>query len=194
MVSLPEQPLWTAAAPFDRLGWVCAAVSEDGLRALSFEEGPRDLPPHPAGSPGSSQPALDLALRTLDQVREYLAGERRCFEIPIDWSQMRPFQQRVLRFTAAIPYGQACTYGQVAASLGLPGGSRAVGAALGANPIPIVIPCHRVVGGDRRLHGFSAPGGIETKAWLLALEGHSIVNHRIRIASQGKQGQYEFGF
>jgi methylated-DNA-[protein]-cysteine S-methyltransferase len=188
----PEPALWTAEAFLDPLGWVGAAVSQNGLRSLSFQSGPQGVHPGPAGNPGNllSSPA-DLALQALDQVREYLAGGRRCFEVPIDWAQMRPFQQQVLRFTAAIPFGEVRTYGQLASSLGQPGGSRAVGAALGANPIPIIIPCHRVIGGDRRLHGFSAPDGIETKAWLLRLEGHSIINHRMVV---GNQGQYEFRF
>ena len=151
--------LWKAEAHFGALGWVSVAVSPAGLRSLSFAAGPQGIAPDLETRAGSQQVSpADLARQALDQVREYLAGERRCFELPIDWAQMRPFQQKVLQITAAIPYGEVRTYGQVAGSLGQPGGSRAVGAALGANPIPIVIPCHRVIGSDRRLHGFSAPG------------------------------------
>jgi methylated-DNA-[protein]-cysteine S-methyltransferase len=188
----PETNLRNAGAYLDFLGWVCVAVSRDGLRSLSFTPDPREINPGRDSSVNApDDPLIDLALQALDQLREYLSGARRCFDLPIDWTHMRPFQQQVLRFTAAIPFGEVCTYGQVAKSLGQPGGSRAVGAALGANPIPIVIPCHRVIGADRRLHGFSAPGGIKTKAWLLELEGHNLSNHRSVV---GKQGQYEFRF
>jgi methylated-DNA-[protein]-cysteine S-methyltransferase len=115
--------------------------------------------------------AARLAAETLDQIRAYLAGKRTAFDLPVDWSEMAPFQQRVLRQVYAIPFGQVRTYAEVAAQVGQPRACRAVGGANAHNPMPLVVPCHRVVGSDRKLHGFGAPGGIATKAWLLALEG-----------------------
>jgi O-6-methylguanine DNA methyltransferase len=89
----------------------------------------------------------------------------------LDWSVVTPFQRKVLEVTATIPCGMHMTYGQVAAKLGKPRATRAVGAALGANPWPVIIPCHRVTGRRGAMTGFSAPGGISTKKRMLALEG-----------------------
>jgi methylated-DNA-[protein]-cysteine S-methyltransferase len=113
------------------------------------------------------QPAkLDAARRQLD---EYFAGRRRDFELPIDWSFCAGFGRRVLEATAAIPFGQTATYGAVAAQAGNSRASRAAGRALGANAIPIIVPCHRVVGASGRLTGYT--GGLERKVALLELEG-----------------------
>jgi len=106
----------------------------------------------------------------LQQINDYLEGKRSHFDIPIDWSVMTPFQQKALQATYAIPRGEVHTYGQVAARCGNPKAARAVGRAEATNPIPLVVPCHRVVAADQSLHGFSAPGGLDTKAWLLRLE------------------------
>jgi methylated-DNA-[protein]-cysteine S-methyltransferase len=105
------------------------------------------------------------------QIEAYLAGERRDFDLPIDWSGMSPFRVQALRRVLAVPYGQVTTYGEIARQLGRPRASRAVGRANAANPLPLVIPCHRVVGSDGKLHGYGASGGLSTKAWLLELEG-----------------------
>ncbi len=107
----------------------------------------------------------------LQQIDAYLNGQRSHFDIPIDWSVMTPFQQKVLQATYAIPRGEVHTYGQIAAGCGNPGAARAVGRAEATNPMPLVVPCHRVVAADQSLHGYSAPGGLHTKAWLLRLEG-----------------------
>ena len=104
------------------------------------------------------------------QVEEYLHGQRTKFEIDIDWALCTPFQRQVLEQQLAIPYGETRTYGQLAAQLGKPRAARAVGRAGATNPIPLIIPCHRVIGADGNLRGYGAPGGIKTKAWLLALE------------------------
>jgi methylated-DNA-[protein]-cysteine S-methyltransferase len=101
---------------------------------------------------------------------QYLQGRRRTFDLPVDLRHLTPFQQRVLHAAQAVPRGQVSTYGQIARRIGRPRAARAVGQALGSNPIPIVIPCHRVLASDGSLHGYSGRGGIKTKAWLLRLE------------------------
>lgn len=111
----------------------------------------------------------------LDEMARYLAGELRDFTHSvghIDWGVLNPFQADVLRHVCVIPYGETQTYGQIAAAMGkAAGASRAVGRANATNPIPIIIPCHRVIGSDGKLRGYNAPNGIGTKAWLLKLEG-----------------------
>ena len=116
------------------------------------------------------QPArLDAVRRELD---EYFAGRRTTFDVPIDWALYSPFGRRVLQATARIPFGATATYGQVAAQAGNPKASRAAGRALGANAIPIVVPCHRVIGTSGRLTGYT--GGMHRKEALLTLEGVSL--------------------
>jgi methylated-DNA-[protein]-cysteine S-methyltransferase len=102
------------------------------------------------------------------QLRAYFAGELRSFELPLA-PRGTPFQQRVWTALADIPYGSTRTYGQLAQQLGQPLAARAVGLANARNPIPIVIPCHRLVGADGALVGYG--GGLANKRWLLALEG-----------------------
>ena len=109
---------------------------------------------------------LDAPRRALD---EYFAGRRDHFELELDWQLMSPFGRRVLEATAAIPYGSVSSYGEVAARAGSPRGFRAAGNALGANPLPIVLPCHRVVHAGGGLGGYT--GGVARKQTLLAIEG-----------------------
>lgn len=108
------------------------------------------------------------------EIREYLQGTRRGFDTLVDWSVMSAFQVKVLREVCAIPYGQVRTYGQIATQVGAPGAARAVGRANATNPVPLVIPCHRVVGANGSLTGYGAGEGIKTKAWLLELEGYAL--------------------
>jgi methylated-DNA-[protein]-cysteine S-methyltransferase len=110
-------------------------------------------------------PALQAALT---QLREYFAGRRRRFDVPVDPAGTS-FQQRVWSAIAAIPFGETTSYGAIAAALGGADKARAVGAAVGANPIPIIIPCHRVIGSDGSLTGYA--GGLRMKIWLLRHEG-----------------------
>jgi methylated-DNA-[protein]-cysteine S-methyltransferase len=111
------------------------------------------------------------AARILDQARqqlgEYFVGERRTFQLPLD-PRGTPFQLAAWRLLGEIPYGETITYGEQARRLGRLGAARAVGAANGRNPLPIVVPCHRVVGANGRLVGFG--GGLEAKRYLLNLE------------------------
>lgn len=103
----------------------------------------------------------------LVQLRQYFAGRRHHFDVPVDPAGTE-FQRRVWNIVAAIPYGESMSYGSIAEQLGGCGKARAVGAAVGANPIPIIIPCHRVIGADGSLVGYG--GGLRMKVWLLRHE------------------------
>ncbi|MFF9061437.1 methylated-DNA--[protein]-cysteine S-methyltransferase [Streptomyces sp. NPDC101213] len=135
-------------------------VREKALRRLAHRLGAE-----PVESPGS--PLLSEAIR---QVGAYFAGERRDFALPLDWSLISGFNRQVLRELASgVPYGAVVGYGDLAERVGRPGGAQAVGMAMGANPLPVVVPCHRVVESDGGIGGFG--GGLEAKRTLLALEG-----------------------
>lgn len=107
-----------------------------------------------------------LLRQALAQLAGYFAAERRVFDLPLDWGE--GLHARVRRAMAAIPFGQTRSYGEIARAVGAP--AQAVGQACGANPVPVIIPCHRVLGAAG-LGGFSARGGVETKAALLRHEG-----------------------
>ena len=113
----------------------------------------------------ATQGTLPAATR---QLREYFAGARREFDLPLKMAGSE-FQQRVWRELTKIPFGKTSSYGQLAKRIGNPNGSRAVGLANGRNPIAIIVPCHRVIGADGSLTGFG--GGIDRKQWLLTREG-----------------------
>ena len=158
----------TIDSPF---GPLLAAGTERGLVRLAFPEESEDsvlerlaarISPRIMRAPAR----FDEVARELD---EYFVGRRRAFETDLDWSLIGPFGKRVLGVTAAIPYGSVLSYIEVATEAGSPRGSRAAGNALGSNPIPIVIPCHRVLRTGGALGGYG--GGLERKRWLLELEG-----------------------
>ena len=108
------------------------------------------------------------------QLRAYFAGERQAFDVQVDLRQLTPFQRRVLAATARVPAGQVVSYGDIARRIGRPGGSRAVGQALTRNPVPIIIPCHRIVAAGGRIGGYA--GGLTIKRKLLRLEGALAAN------------------
>lgn len=150
------------------VGRVLLAASADGLTHLLFANpggGPRR-----AGRPSSdgSPEAAEHLRAAQAQLWEYLEGRRRTFDVPLA-PRGTPFQRSVWMALGDIPYGALRSYGELARALGRPRAVRAVGAANGANPISIVVPCHRVVGHDRRLTGYA--GGLEAKRWLLEREG-----------------------
>lgn len=109
-----------------------------------------------------------------EAVDAYLLFGKSTFDLPVDWSIFSPFQAEILQIVYDIPFGAIRTYGEIANQIGNPNASRAVGRANATNPIPLVIPCHRVIGSNGKLHGYNAPGGIETKRWLLGHEGVNI--------------------
>jgi methylated-DNA-[protein]-cysteine S-methyltransferase len=159
-------------APVDSpFGALLAATTSTGLVRLAFPE--EDADAVLDGLARRVSPRIIEDRATLERVRreldEYFAGARRAFDIPQDWRLVGQFQRRVLNVTYAIPYGGVLTYGEVATGAGSPRGSRAAGGALGSNPIPIVIPCHRVLRVGGALGGYA--GGLERKRTLLELEG-----------------------
>jgi methylated-DNA-[protein]-cysteine S-methyltransferase len=152
------------------LGPVHAACTERGLVSVhiggSAADWQRNLQKrHSVSALKESAAGRAAAL----QIREYLGGRRRAFDVRIDWRGMSPFQRRVLRAAMRIPYGRVRTYGEVARAAGFPAAARAAGQALRANPIPLVIPCHRVVarGG---LGGYNGTKDVRVKRKLLNLE------------------------
>ncbi len=162
-------------APRTRVGPLYAAVNERGVVALDFGLSEQEFVARVSHrTKATLVRSDDQAATALKQVQEYLDGQRTTFDLPLDMSRMSEFQRRVLNIALKIPRGQYLTYGDVAKAIGKPQASRAVGQALGHNPVPIVIPCHRVLGSDGSLHGYSGGGGIRTKAWLLRLEGASV--------------------
>ena len=154
----PFGALWLAAT---RRGLVRLAFPEESLDGM-LESLARRISPRIVEAPAP----LEGARRELD---EYFSGRRRAFELALDRRLMAPFAQRVLRVTSQIPYGGVLSYAEVAADAGSPRGFRAAGNALGANPIPIVIPCHRVLRSGGSLGGYG--GGLHRKRFLLELEG-----------------------
>ncbi len=138
-------------------------ASADGIRAIQFR-----LEEAAEGERGDSNPLLAEADR---QLRAYFAGELRVFELPLDLHGT-DFQIRVWRQLETIPYGESRTYAAVAQAIGAPQAVRAVGAANGANPVPIVVPCHRVIGSSGKLVGYG--GGLELKRRLLELESRNL--------------------
>lgn len=124
--------------------------------------------------PGADDPLL---CETQRQLRQYFAGERREFDIPLRMDGS-PFDLAVWRQLLSIPFGEIRTYGQIAAALGMPKASRAVGGACSRNPLLVIVPCHRVIAGTGRLTGFAA--GMEMKRALLALEGWNIQGDRVK--------------
>jgi methylated-DNA-[protein]-cysteine S-methyltransferase len=155
------------------IGRLLLAVTPQGLLRLAYldEAGDEDAVLQALAERVS--PRILTAPRRLDEPRreleEYFDGRRRRFEVPIDWQLMRGFGRRILEITANIPFGSVSTYGKVAAEAGSPRGARAAGNALGANPLPIVVPCHRVLHAGGGLGGYT--GGLDRKRTLLAIEG-----------------------
>ena len=137
----------------------------DAVRDKAVERLRSRLGVEPVEAPDS--PLLAEAIR---QVEAYFAGERHDFDLPLDWSLISGFNRQVLRELASgVPYGAVVGYGDLAGRVGQPGAAQAVGVAMGSNPLPVVVPCHRVVESDGGIGGFG--GGLETKRKLLALEG-----------------------
>ena len=133
------------------------------LTRVDFQDGP-----HPLRPAAHWQPSAAPFATAIEQLAQYFAGRRRSFELPLA-PVGTDFQRRVWQALCAIPYGTTISYGELASRIGNPRASRAVGLANGANPLPLVVPCHRVIGANGALTGFG--GGVPIKRALLALEG-----------------------
>lgn len=178
---LAESPFAVQSAPSE-LGHIAVAVAGGSLRAVCF--GQRTA--HAAqrqlnskltrnvialGEPAATDEDEVLAAELLDRLVRYAEGELVDFaDIPVARDHLSPFQQRVVRACRAIGRGQTKTYGELAAAAGSPGAARAVGSVMSSNRTPLVVPCHRVVGANGALGGFSAPQGIAMKRRLLMME------------------------
>jgi len=159
VVDSPVGPLLLAATDRGllRVGFDGADTSEATLESIARIAGPRVLRAHRA---------VDRAQRELD---EYFAGRRDAFDLAVDLRGQPQFSIVVLRELAKVPYGHTATYGELAARVGSPKAARAVGMVMNRNPVPIVLPCHRIVGASGSLVGYG--GGLERKEQLLRLEG-----------------------
>jgi methylated-DNA-[protein]-cysteine S-methyltransferase len=171
---------WAAlASPVGEMSVACTAAGVARVRfgpppVQSARPGRAGARPNAAGgAPGPAESQLGTALA---QVTEYFAGQRRSFDVPVDWSGMSTAQRQVLPvLLASAGYGETVTYGALARRAGLADGgtvapARVTGQIMGSNPCPIIVPCHRVVAGDG-LGGYSGGAGVEIKRWLLIFEG-----------------------
>ncbi|EST37884.1 hypothetical protein N566_10575 [Streptomycetaceae bacterium MP113-05] len=175
---------WTWSRAEAPIGPLLLAATAEGLMQVSFhataEETRRALarlrgrtgraPAHEGAGKGSDAPCHAHLATAERELLSYFAGGLRVFTVPLDWSLTGGFHERVLReLSTGVPYGATVGYQDLADRVGEPGAARAVGAAMGANPLPVIVPCHRVVASGGGLGGFG--GGLETKRELLALEG-----------------------
>ncbi|MGH9178316.1 MAG: methylated-DNA--[protein]-cysteine S-methyltransferase [Acidimicrobiales bacterium] len=161
---------WVQPSP---LGPVAVTTSAAGLRLLDLP-GPRPVlavENDGVAATVGGEPVVEVAAA----LAGYFAGDLRAVDaLPVDLSALTPFSQAVLTTLREVPAGALTSYGRLAAAAGSPAAARAVGRALGANPVAIVVPCHRVVAGDGSLGGFG--GGLDMKRWLLAHEGHAVAS------------------
>jgi methylated-DNA-[protein]-cysteine S-methyltransferase len=175
MASARKEQIFYDVLPRSPIGPVYIALSARGVVAIDFSDGEeaflswiqKRTGVYPMRSP-------ERMAEATHQVEEYLAGKRAAFDLPVDMRFLTDFQRTVLHAVMRVPRGEVITYGALARVIGRPKAARAVGRALGSNPIPIVIPCHRVLASDGSLGGYSGRGGVRTKADLLRLEGVSL--------------------
>jgi methylated-DNA-[protein]-cysteine S-methyltransferase len=145
------------------LGTLTLEASERGLSSIRFPNRPKTV----VGKMASNS-VLKLAKREL---RAYFAKQLRAFSVPLDWDGTA-FQESVWQALTAIPYGETVSYADIARAIGRPQSARPTGGAVGRNPLPIIVPCHRVIGSDHTLTGFT--GGLNIKVALLELEGREV--------------------
>lgn len=152
------------------IGRIAIIADEDAVREVRFDASAEDASAEDdssIGTLGGPEEALQLCRLAQAELVAYLAGDLRAFTIPVA-PEGTPFRAAVWTAMCEIPYGETLSYGGLAARIGKPGATQAVGSACGANPIPLIIPCHRVLAAGGRIGGFS--GGVDKKRWLLDLE------------------------
>ncbi|NQS91654.1 MAG: methylated-DNA--[protein]-cysteine S-methyltransferase [Chloroflexi bacterium] len=158
--------------PTEFLGLIGVAISRKGLLRLEMFQKSKEafLALNEAHQKGDYQYSIEETKAVMAQIKGYLNHEIMSFSLPIDWSGYTDFQKDVLIETQGVPYGETRSYGQVAAAIGRPKASRAVGQAEKRNDVPLVIPCHRVIGSDGSLTGYGGKEGTDLKAQLLKFE------------------------
>ena len=164
-------PMYVGELNNTPLGDLCLAASDFGLVAVEWAASQLHLDSYLQRLKRPIEPNEKKIAPYVKELREYLEGKRHAFTIPIDWTLFRPFQREALQAVYRIPYSQTRTYQEIAIRLGRPNASRAIGRANATNPMPLVIPCHRVIGTDGKLHGYGGGEGLKTKEWLLKMEG-----------------------
>ena len=169
---MTDTPAWQHCRTDSPLGPLLLARTARGLCGAWFVDDQKHAPSSARFAPEGHRPS-DLLLQTAArQLAEYFGGQRHAFELPLDLSAGTAFQQAVWTALLEIPHGQTGSYLALAQSLGKPSATRAVGAAVGRNPISIIVPCHRVLGSTGQLTGYA--GGLWRKQDLLQREGHSL--------------------
>jgi len=165
-------------------GWTGLVGNEEGIQRIYLpglkEE---ELRKHILSDFPGCREGADFLNQAKKELTEYFSGRRVNFDFPLDLSRATPFQKRAYTVMCSIPFGEVRTYRWLAQSLGNPKALRAVGGANAKNRWPIVIPCHRVIGSNGFLTGFSAPGGLALKTALLELEGIPVEKNRVKIKS-----------
>ncbi|MEW5940666.1 MAG: methylated-DNA--[protein]-cysteine S-methyltransferase [Chloroflexota bacterium] len=167
-----RDPIFIGMTGRTPLGVLWVAVTDAGLAAVEWDKDKAAFERFLTGRLKRT-PVPDARATSLPRLEltSYLRGDHRAFSFPIDWSLLRPFQRAVLQAVYAIPYGETRTYAEIAAQIGRVHAYRAVGRVNATNPMPLVIPCHRLIGSDGKLHGYGGGEGLKTKEWLLRLEG-----------------------
>lgn len=159
-----------------------AAATDRGLVGTTLPHNPKgSLADHAAKLWPGGKAKRNLITGLSRTIRDFFQGRPVSFDFPLDLSGMTDFQHAVLQATQRIPYGQTATYADLARAAGRPGASRAVGGVMAGNPLPLIVPCHRVVRSDGGLGGFSAPQGVALKERLLELEGGAAFISRQRL-------------
>lgn len=160
-----------------RLGFAAIAWNDAGVTRFNLP-GPKETATNRLGTATPAEPPLHIAA-IVDQARRYFAGERIDFNaIGLDLSHVEPFRRAIYEALRKVGFGETVTYGELAKRVGAeePQAAQDVGVAMARNPVPLIIPCHRVLAAGGKLGGFSAPGRTETKQKMLALEGVYIGN------------------
>jgi methylated-DNA-[protein]-cysteine S-methyltransferase len=171
MTISPARKIYLGSLDDSPLGNLRVAVSGRGLTAVEWSDSQPQLDSYLAQFGADMEMNQKAIQPYTDEILEYLQGRRKKFTFKIDWGTLQPFQLKALKAVFAIPYGQTRTYAEIAVQIGHPNAYRAVGRANATNPMPLVIPCHRVIGTDGKLHGYGGGSGLPTKEWLLKMEG-----------------------
>ncbi len=192
MAKRTDYHLFETAAGFVALGWNDTGISALRLPAASGDEAVRALLRRCPGAERTEPPPRVGAI--VDAVIRYFAGERIDFRsVPVDLGAQEPFFERVYALVRGLEWGETTTYGAIAKALGAgPEYARDVGQAMANNPVPLIVPCHRVTGAGGKIGGFSAPGGSMSKARMLELEGVVIDAGPAPKAEEKAQARFDF--